>query len=99
MSRAPWRSCARWRGVCKRTLYEQFPGGKQQCFLATYDIVVRRAETHILNAGRCGLGAIVVAGPPERLCALVEAFAREVAAYPNAARLVLSRSRALRVTP
>ena len=76
-------------GVSKRTLYERFPGGKQHCFLATYDIVVRRAETHILAAGRCALEGIVGAGPLERLRALVEAFAQEVAAYPNAARLVL----------
>lgn len=76
-------------GVSKRTLYERFPDGKQQCFLATYDIIVHRAEMHILGAGRCGLDAIVGAGPLERLCALVEAFAREVVAYPNAARLVL----------
>jgi AcrR family transcriptional regulator len=27
--------------VSKRTWYERFPGGKQECFLATYDIVVR----------------------------------------------------------
>ena len=76
-------------GVSKRTLYERFPDGKQQCFLATYDILVRRAETHILAAGRCGLDVIAAAGPLERLRALVEAFAREVTAYPNAARLVL----------
>jgi AcrR family transcriptional regulator len=76
-------------GVSKRTLYERFPGGKQQCFLATYDIIVRRAETHILGAGRCALEGIVGVGPLERLRALVEAFAHEVAAYPNAARLVL----------
>ena len=76
-------------GVSKRTLYERFPGGKQQCFLATYDIVVHRAETHILVAVRCGLDAIAGAGPLERLRALAEAFAHEVGAYPNAARLVL----------
>ena len=76
-------------GVSKRTLYERFPGGKQQCFLATYDIIVRRAETHILAAGRCGLDLATTAGPLERLRALAEAFAHEVAAYPNAARLVL----------
>jgi AcrR family transcriptional regulator len=76
-------------GVSKRTLYERFPGGKQQCFLATYDIVVRRAEMRILAAGRCGLD--VLAGPDrlERLRAVVEAFTYEVAAYPNASRLVL----------
>ncbi len=38
-------------GVSKRTLYERFQGGKQQCFLATYEIIVRRAEMHILGAG------------------------------------------------
>jgi AcrR family transcriptional regulator len=76
-------------GVSKRTLYERFPGGKEQCFVATYDIVVRRAETRILAAGRSGLDVIAGAGSLERLRVLVEAFACEVAAYPNAARLVL----------
>ncbi len=76
-------------GVSKRTLYERFPDGKQQCFLATYDMIVRRAETHILRSGRSGLDLLVGTRPLERLCGLVEAFAREVAAYPNAARLVL----------
>jgi AcrR family transcriptional regulator len=33
-------------GVSKRTLYERFPGGKQECFLATYDIVAR---AHLLG--------------------------------------------------
>ena len=41
-------------GVSKRTL-TNFSGGKQQCFVANYDIVVRRAETHILAARRSGL--------------------------------------------
>ena len=50
-------------GVSKRTLYERFPDGKQQCFLATYDIIVRRAETHILRSGRCELDTIVGAPP------------------------------------
>jgi AcrR family transcriptional regulator len=76
-------------GVSKRTLYERFAGGKQQCFLTTYDIVVHRAETHILAAGRCGLEVTAGVGPLERLRALVTAFAQEVATYPNAARLVL----------
>jgi AcrR family transcriptional regulator len=76
-------------GVSKRTLYERFPGGKQECFLATYDIVVRRAEIRILAAGRCGLDVLAGAGQLERLRAVVEAFACEVVAYRNAARLVL----------
>ncbi|MGO9760484.1 MAG: hypothetical protein ACLP1Q_04390 [Solirubrobacteraceae bacterium] len=40
--------------------------------------------------GRCALDGIAGAGPLERLRALMEeAFVHEVAAYPNAARLVL----------
>jgi hypothetical protein len=70
-------------------LYERFPGGKQECFLATYDIVVRRAEMRILAAGRCGLDVLAGTGRLPRLRALVEAFACEVVTYPNAARLVL----------
>jgi TetR/AcrR family transcriptional regulator len=80
-------------GVSKRTLYERFPGGKQQCFLATYDIVVHRAETHILARGRYERDAIIGAGPLHSLRALVEGFAHEVAAYPDAARLVLAEAR------
>jgi AcrR family transcriptional regulator len=76
--------------VSKRTLCERVPRGKQQCFLATYDLIVRRAEAHILSVGRCALDGIAGASPLERLRALMEeAFAHEVAAYPNAARLVL----------
>jgi AcrR family transcriptional regulator len=76
-------------GVSKRTLYERFPGGKQECFLATYDIIVRRAEMHILAAGGSGLDVLAGADRLERLRAVVEAFACEVVTYPNAARLVL----------
>jgi hypothetical protein len=43
----------------------------------------------ILAAGRGGLDVLAGAGQLERLRAVVEAFACEVAAYPNAARLVL----------
>jgi AcrR family transcriptional regulator len=50
-------------GVSKRTLYERFLGGKQECFLATYDIIVRRAEMRILAAGWCGLDPLADAGP------------------------------------
>jgi AcrR family transcriptional regulator len=76
-------------GVSKRALYQRFPGGKQECFLATYNIIVRRAEMRILAAGRCGPDVPAGAGRLERLGAVVEAFAYEVAADPNAARLVL----------
>ncbi|HEY2202387.1 MAG TPA: TetR/AcrR family transcriptional regulator [Solirubrobacteraceae bacterium] len=76
-------------GVSKRTLYERFPGGKQQCFLATYDIIAHRGETRILACEQCGLEVLERADPLARLRTMVEAFANEVAAYPNAARLAL----------
>jgi AcrR family transcriptional regulator len=76
-------------GVSKRTLYERFPGGKEECFIATYDIIVRSAQTRILAAARCGPNVLAHAGPLKRLCAVVQAFAHEVAAHPNAARLVV----------
>lgn len=77
-------------GVSKRTMYERFPGGKEQCFLATYDIVVHRAQTRILEAEAQRRGEHAEpAGPRRRLRELAEAFAREVVGYPNAARLVL----------
>jgi hypothetical protein len=50
-------------GVSKRTLYERFPGGRQECFLATYDIVVR---TRLLD-GR-GTERPLLAGELSDLC-------------------------------
>jgi AcrR family transcriptional regulator len=82
-------------GVSKRTMYERFPGGKEQCFLATYDILVHRAQMNILGgeAPRTGpaepAGRAEPAGPRLGLGELAEAFAREVIGYPNAAWLVL----------
>lgn len=84
-------------GVSKRTLYERFPGGKEECFIATYDIIVRSAQTRILAAARRGpevfRGARPPAAPLKRLRAVVQAFAHEVVAYPNAARLVVVEAR------
>jgi AcrR family transcriptional regulator len=77
-------------GVSKRTMYERFPNGKEQCFIATYDIVVRRAQVNILGAAApAERGGGEPIGPRRRLRMLAEAFAREVVGYPNAARLVL----------
>ena len=47
-----------------------------------------RRDAH-RDHGAVWLDVIAGAGPLERLRALVDVFAREVAAYPNAARLVL----------
>jgi AcrR family transcriptional regulator len=55
-------SCA-LAGVSKRTLYERFPGGKPECFLTTYDIIVRprllggRSAELALLAGELRRGA------------------------------------------
>ena len=34
---------ARRAGVSKHTVYEHFPGGKQECFLCTYELIVWRS--------------------------------------------------------
>jgi len=79
-----WRRAAKGRstrscGGAALGRARRFSGGWQQCFLATYDIVVRRADTHILAVRRSGLDIIVGACPLERLRALVETLAHEVA--------------------
>ena len=84
-------------GVSKRTLYERYPGGKEECFIATYDIIVRSFQRRILAAARRGpevfQGARPPLGPLRRLRAVLEAFAHEVVAYPKAARLVVVGAR------
>jgi AcrR family transcriptional regulator len=69
-------------GVSKRTLYERF-AGKQDCFLAAFEMVVSRAARRIVAAqdGERDWRA--------RLCRAFAAFAQEVANDPRGARLVL----------
>src|ERR1035438_298370 len=38
---------ARLAGVSKHTVYEHFPGGKQECFLCTYELIVRRSSRRV----------------------------------------------------
>jgi AcrR family transcriptional regulator len=69
-------------GVSKRTLYELFPS-KEACFLATYDLVVRRAVKRINAAYR---------GERDWMAGLrsaFEAFAAEVEDEPKAAKLAV----------
>jgi len=69
-------------GVSKHTFYENFRG-KEDCFLATYEVIVRHAAREILAArGR-------EEDPRARVRAGILAFVREVAARPKAARLAL----------
>ena len=69
-------------GVSKRTLYERF-AGKQECFLATFEMIVSRAAKRIAAAqdGERDWRA--------RLCLAFVTFAEEVAEDPHGARLVL----------
>jgi AcrR family transcriptional regulator len=76
-------------GVSKRTLYERFPGGKQECFLATYDVVLRHARNEILGRDGRRLRELQRIPVAQRLGTLVELFAAQIVAHPKAARLVL----------
>ncbi len=69
-------------GVSRRAFYEQF-SNKEQCFLATYDIVVARARKRVLDAW---LGE---RGWANRLHASCKALLDEAAETPKGPRLVL----------
>jgi AcrR family transcriptional regulator len=69
-------------GVSRSTFYEQF-ADRQACFLATFEIVVARAIKHV-NAAYRGERDWV-----KRMEGAFDAFAREVAEHPKAARLAL----------
>ena len=86
-------------GVSKRTLYQLF-AGKQDCFLVTYDEVVRASVQRISAAYRAkpsivlGAGAVGSAARSEQdwaagLCRAFDAFVAEIEARPHAARLAL----------
>lgn len=76
-------------GVSRRTLYERFPSGKKDCFLVTYELIVRHAQTHVLGAERGRLNELAALSAPERMRVLAKRFATEVVAHPKAARLAL----------
>lgn len=69
-------------GVSKRDFYRHFEG-KEACFVATYDLIVRRAVQGILSAveGEADWG--------ERLLLGFCAFAQKIVENPAAARLTL----------
>lgn len=70
-------------GVSRRSFYEQFDN-KQECFLATFDLLVGRGLRGMARAYVRSEG-----GLRERLGASFESFASEVAQSPKAASLVL----------
>jgi AcrR family transcriptional regulator len=69
-------------GVSRRAFYEQFPN-KQECFLATYDIVVARARKRLLDAW------VGQRGWDNRVHAACKALLDEIADEPKGPRLVL----------
>jgi putative PIN family toxin of toxin-antitoxin system len=69
-------------GVSRRTFYEQF-SDKEECFLATYDIVIARARKVMLEAWKGERGWA------NRLHAACKALLHDVAESPKGSRLVL----------
>lgn len=81
------RELAALAGVSTKTIYDQF-GSKEECFLATYDLVVQRAVDRISTAYRSGASgkeADATAG----ICLACDAFAAELVEHPSTARLAL----------
>jgi AcrR family transcriptional regulator len=76
------RELVQLAGVSKRTLYDLF-ADKEECFLATFDLVVDRAVAQIAAAHEGGRGW------RGRLCDAFAAFTRELERDPCASRLVL----------
>lgn len=72
-------------GVSTRTFYEQF-AGKEECFLAAYDAVVRTTARDLLAAERGNLDY------EQRLRRAFGAFGEAVARRPQAARVALFES-------
>lgn len=69
-------------GVSRRAFYEQF-SNKEQCFLATYDIVVARERKRVMDAWQGERGWA------NRLHAACKALLDDVAENPKGPRLVL----------
>ncbi len=74
---------AQLAGVSKRTVYEHFPGGKQECFLYTYDLIAWR------SCKRVGAAQKDCRDWRERLHLAFSAWAGEIAREPKAAHLAL----------
>ncbi len=74
---------ARLAGVSKHTVYEHFPGGKQECFRCTYDLIAWRA------CKRVGAAQKDCRDWRERLHLAFSAWAGEIAREPKAAHLAL----------
>jgi TetR/AcrR family transcriptional regulator len=70
-------------GVSRRAFYEQF-ANKQECFLATLDLIAEQAMDHIASTYRATEGTL-----EQRLHAALSTFAEVVRSNPKGARLML----------
>jgi AcrR family transcriptional regulator len=70
-------------GVSRRAFYEQF-SGKEDCFLATFDLILKRAIQRLTHAYRAAEGA-----PEKRLRMALEALGTELEQNPKAMHLVM----------
>ncbi|HEY1833044.1 MAG TPA: TetR/AcrR family transcriptional regulator [Solirubrobacteraceae bacterium] len=70
-------------GVSRRSFYEQFEN-KQDCFLATFDLIAQREVERIRESYRVTRGGI-----DERLLAVFGSFVDAASAEPNAPALVM----------
>jgi AcrR family transcriptional regulator len=70
-------------GVSRRVFYEQF-SGKEDCFLTTFDLIVKRAAQRLTAAYGTAAG-----GPEKCLRVALEAVGAELEQNPKALRLVM----------
>jgi AcrR family transcriptional regulator len=71
-------------GVSRRSFYEQF-SGKEECFIATFDLIVHRVIQRLTHAYRAAEGE-----EPERMRAVLQAWGAELEQNPKALRLALA---------
>jgi AcrR family transcriptional regulator len=70
-------------GVSRRAFYEQF-SGKEDCFMATFDLIVKRAIQRLTHAYRTAAGS-----PEKRLRMALEALGKEIEQNPKALHVVM----------
>lgn len=70
-------------GVSRRAFYEQF-ANKEECFLATLELIASRAMDHIAGSYRSAEGTL-----EQRMSAALTTFAEVVQSNPKGARLML----------
>ncbi len=75
-------------GVSRRSFYEQF-SGKEECFMATFDLIVNRTIKRLTDAYRTAEG-----DERQRLRATLGALGAELEQNPKAMRLAIAESQA-----